>query len=97
MTYSGDKEKRAELQQDIKSNDEFHILLTTYEVLDIVCSSEHIEWLHFQLRCALHFVSVSCFVVSPNTNSPWWYITLFSPESVSKYGFGRVTPINSVE
>nr|XP_020670757.1 chromodomain-helicase-DNA-binding protein 1-like isoform X2 [Pogona vitticeps] len=32
VTYSGDKEKRAELQQDIKSNNDFHVLLTTYEI-----------------------------------------------------------------
>ncbi|XP_044308373.1 chromodomain-helicase-DNA-binding protein 1-like isoform X2 [Varanus komodoensis] len=32
MTYSGGKEKRAELQQDLTSNHDFHILLTNYEV-----------------------------------------------------------------
>ncbi|XP_061494773.1 chromodomain-helicase-DNA-binding protein 1-like [Rhineura floridana] len=32
MMYSGDKEERTELQQDLKSNHDFHILLTTYEV-----------------------------------------------------------------
>ncbi|XP_053145950.1 chromodomain-helicase-DNA-binding protein 1-like [Hemicordylus capensis] len=32
VTYSGDKEERAELQQDLKSNNDFHILLTTYEL-----------------------------------------------------------------
>nr|XP_028568103.1 chromodomain-helicase-DNA-binding protein 1-like isoform X1 [Podarcis muralis] len=32
VTYSGNKEERTELQQDFKSNHDFHILLTTYEV-----------------------------------------------------------------
>ncbi|XP_042305737.1 chromodomain-helicase-DNA-binding protein 1-like [Sceloporus undulatus] len=32
ITYSGDKEERAKLQQDITSNNNFHILLTTYEM-----------------------------------------------------------------
>uniref|UniRef100_A0A8C5S4P8 Helicase ATP-binding domain-containing protein n=1 Tax=Laticauda laticaudata TaxID=8630 RepID=A0A8C5S4P8_LATLA len=32
VIYSGGKEERAELQQDLKSNHGFHILLTTYEV-----------------------------------------------------------------
>uniref|UniRef100_A0A8C6YCJ9 Chromodomain helicase DNA binding protein 1 like n=1 Tax=Naja naja TaxID=35670 RepID=A0A8C6YCJ9_NAJNA len=32
VIYSGGKEERAELQQDLKSNHGFHILLTTYEM-----------------------------------------------------------------
>ncbi|XP_062827426.1 chromodomain-helicase-DNA-binding protein 1-like isoform X2 [Anolis carolinensis] len=32
ITYWGDKEERTELQQDIFSNNNFHILLTTYEI-----------------------------------------------------------------
>ncbi|KAH0628670.1 hypothetical protein JD844_010082 [Phrynosoma platyrhinos] len=32
ITYSGDKDERAKLQQDITSNNNFHILLTTYEM-----------------------------------------------------------------
>nr|XP_060619405.1 chromodomain-helicase-DNA-binding protein 1-like isoform X2 [Anolis sagrei ordinatus] len=32
ITYWGDKEERTELQQDISSNNNFHILLTTYEI-----------------------------------------------------------------
>ncbi|XP_013913283.1 PREDICTED: chromodomain-helicase-DNA-binding protein 1-like [Thamnophis sirtalis] len=32
VIYSGSKEERAELQQDLKSNHGFHILLTTYEM-----------------------------------------------------------------
>ncbi|XP_063150649.1 chromodomain-helicase-DNA-binding protein 1-like isoform X2 [Candoia aspera] len=32
VIYSGDKEERAKLQQDLKSNHGFHILLTTYEM-----------------------------------------------------------------
>ncbi|XP_060619405.2 chromodomain-helicase-DNA-binding protein 1-like isoform X2 [Anolis sagrei] len=32
ITYWGNKEERTELQQDISSNNNFHILLTTYEI-----------------------------------------------------------------
>lgn len=32
MTYAGDKEERAHLQQDLKQESGFHVLLTTYEV-----------------------------------------------------------------
>ncbi|XP_016127588.1 chromodomain-helicase-DNA-binding protein 1-like [Sinocyclocheilus grahami] len=30
--YTGDKEKRAELQKELRNNQHFHVLLTTYEV-----------------------------------------------------------------
>lgn len=32
MTYAGDKEERARLQQDLRQEPRFHVLLTTYEV-----------------------------------------------------------------
>ncbi|KAM6474909.1 chromodomain-helicase-DNA-binding protein 1-like isoform 2-T2 [Liasis olivaceus] len=32
VIYSGDKEERAKLQQNLKSNHSFHVLLTTYEM-----------------------------------------------------------------
>uniref|UniRef100_A0A8C0CDB9 Chromodomain-helicase-DNA-binding protein 1-like n=1 Tax=Balaenoptera musculus TaxID=9771 RepID=A0A8C0CDB9_BALMU len=32
VTYSGDKEERAHLQQDLRQESRFHVLLTTYEV-----------------------------------------------------------------
>lgn len=32
ITYAGDKEERAHLQQDLKQKSHFHVLLTTYEV-----------------------------------------------------------------
>ncbi|XP_060092741.1 chromodomain-helicase-DNA-binding protein 1-like [Heteronotia binoei] len=32
VAYVGDKEERAKLQEDLKSSDSFHILLTTYEL-----------------------------------------------------------------
>ncbi|XP_029434009.1 chromodomain-helicase-DNA-binding protein 1-like isoform X2 [Rhinatrema bivittatum] len=32
MIYAGDKEKRAELQQDLRNMATFHVLLTTYEI-----------------------------------------------------------------
>uniref|UniRef100_UPI004038EB13 chromodomain-helicase-DNA-binding protein 1-like n=1 Tax=Callospermophilus lateralis TaxID=76772 RepID=UPI004038EB13 len=32
VTYAGDKEERAHLQQDLKQKSRFHVLLTTYEI-----------------------------------------------------------------
>uniref|UniRef100_A0ABI8ADG6 Chromodomain helicase DNA binding protein 1 like n=1 Tax=Felis catus TaxID=9685 RepID=A0ABI8ADG6_FELCA len=32
VTYAGDKEERAHLQQDLKQESRFHVLLTTYEI-----------------------------------------------------------------
>ncbi|XP_012327403.2 chromodomain-helicase-DNA-binding protein 1-like [Aotus nancymaae] len=32
VTYAGDKEERAHLQQDLKQDSRFHVLLTTYEI-----------------------------------------------------------------
>uniref|UniRef100_A0A8C6ANP4 Chromodomain-helicase-DNA-binding protein 1-like n=1 Tax=Monodon monoceros TaxID=40151 RepID=A0A8C6ANP4_MONMO len=32
VTYSGDKEERAHLQQDLRKESHFHVLLTTYEI-----------------------------------------------------------------
>uniref|UniRef100_A0A673TRD8 Chromodomain-helicase-DNA-binding protein 1-like n=1 Tax=Suricata suricatta TaxID=37032 RepID=A0A673TRD8_SURSU len=32
VTYAGDKEERARLQQDLKQESRFHVLLTTYEI-----------------------------------------------------------------
>lgn len=32
VMYAGDKEERARLQQDLKQESRFHVLLTTYEV-----------------------------------------------------------------
>lgn len=32
VTYAGDKEERAHLQQDLKQESHFHVLLTTYEI-----------------------------------------------------------------
>ncbi|XP_007459437.1 PREDICTED: chromodomain-helicase-DNA-binding protein 1-like isoform X1 [Lipotes vexillifer] len=32
VTYSGDKEERAHLQQDLRQESRFHVLLTTYEI-----------------------------------------------------------------
>ncbi|KAF3813313.1 hypothetical protein GH733_018464 [Mirounga leonina] len=32
ITYAGDKEERAHLQQDLKQESHFHVLLTTYEI-----------------------------------------------------------------
>ncbi|XP_045334833.1 chromodomain-helicase-DNA-binding protein 1-like isoform X1 [Leopardus geoffroyi] len=32
VTYAGDKEERAQLQQDLKQESRFHVLLTTYEI-----------------------------------------------------------------
>lgn len=40
VTYAGDKEERAHLQQDLKQELRFHVLLTTYEVpvhFSVVC------------------------------------------------------------
>uniref|UniRef100_A0A8D2CVK8 Helicase ATP-binding domain-containing protein n=1 Tax=Sciurus vulgaris TaxID=55149 RepID=A0A8D2CVK8_SCIVU len=38
VTYAGDKEERAHLQQDLKQESHFHVLLTTYEVF--ICFSK---------------------------------------------------------
>lgn len=38
VTYVGDKEERAHLQQDLRQESRFHVLLTTYEVTVCVSS-----------------------------------------------------------
>ena len=43
VTYAGDKDKRACLQQDLKQESRFHVLLTTYEV-SVFLQPELLTW-----------------------------------------------------
>lgn len=58
MCYTGDKERRAELQTELLDDRHFHVLLTTYEVS---------VWIYIMLSCSQKSLVV---VLSGNAHRP---------------------------